>query len=168
MEFDKDIFIKQGISDCQIHQLIEYSNTDSEIKKFTSDTIRFKDLPSFKKWLIQGRIIYTLSDINHNLLGIIWFGQKKPPIDIDANFTLAIRIYGLARGLGLSFKFMKTVFTDLLQNQKYSQITGFWLETSSKNFAAIHTYEKFGFKKISLIDDRQIMFLKNVSINHEI
>lgn len=63
---------------------------------------------------------------------------------------------------------MKTAFTDLLQNQKHSQITGFWLSTSKDNFTAIHTYEKFGFKKIDLADDRQIMFLKNVSINYEI
>lgn len=168
MEFDKDIFIKQGILDCQIHQLIEYSHTDSDIKKFTSDSIRFKDLSSFKIWLTQGRIIYTLSDINHNLLGIIWFGQKDPPINITANFTFAIRIYSSARGLGLSQQFMKTAFADLLKDQKKSLITGFWLETSIDNFAAIHTYEKFGFQKINLIDDRQIMLLKNASINYEI
>lgn len=168
MKFDQDIFIKQGISDCQIYQLIEYSHTDPEVKKFTSDSTRFKDLLSFKKWLAQGRIIYTLSDINQNLLGIIWFGQKNPPTKISANFTFAIRIYGPARGKGLSQNFIKTAFTDLLQNQKHSQITGFWLETSIDNFAAIHTYEKFGFKKIDLADDRQIMFLKNVSINYEI
>jgi len=168
MEFDKDVFIKQGILDCQIHQLIEYSHTDPDIKKFTSDSIRFQDLSSFKKWLTQGRIIYTLSDINHNLLGIIWFGQKDPPINIKANFTFAIRIYDSARGLGLSQKFMRTAFIDLLKNQKQSLITGFWLETSNDNLAAIHIYEKFGFKKIELVDGRQIMFLKNVSINYEI
>ncbi len=168
MEFDKDIFIKQGILDCQIHQLIEYSHTDADVKKFTSDSIRFKDINSFKTWLTQGRIIYTLADQNHNLLGIIWFGQKDPPIDIPANFTFAIRIYGSARGLGLSQQFMKTAFADLLEKQKPSLITGFWLETSIDNFAAIHTYEKFGFQKISSIDGRQIMFLKNVSINYEV
>ena len=98
---------------------------------------------------------------------MVW-SKKFPPVNIDANFTFAIRIYGSARGLGLSQKFMKTAFADLLQNQKDSQITGFWLETSNENSAAIHIYEKFGFKKNNLIDDKQIMFLKNVSINYEI
>lgn len=167
MKFDKDIFIKQGISDCQIHQLIEYSNTDPDVKKFTSDSVRFKDLSSFKKWLSLGRIIYTLSDLHQNLLGIIWFGHKNPPINIPANFTFAIRIYGPARGKGLSQNFMKTAFTDLLQNQKQSQITGFWLSTSKDNSTAIHTYEKFGFQKIEIINSEQIMFLKNDNINYE-
>ncbi len=168
MKIDQDVFVQQGILDCQIHQLIEYSHSDTDVQKFTSDSSRFNNISSFKKWLTQGRIIYTLADKNHNLLGIIWFGQKDPPLDIDANFTFAIRIYSSARGQGLSQEFMKIAFNDLLKNQKNSSITGFWLETSIDNIPAIHIYEKFGFQKISLINDRQIMFLKNVSINHEI
>lgn len=165
MDFKKDVFIKQGILDCQVDQLINYSQTDPDVKKFTSDSVRFRDLSSFKKWLIQGRIIYTISDINQNLLGIIWFGQKNPPIDVNANFTFAIRIYGAARGHGLSQNFMKTAFTDLLQNQKQSRITGFWLATSKNNFTAIHTYEKFGFKKNGEIDGENIMVLPLPDVN---
>lgn len=167
MKIDQDVFVQQGILDCQIHQLIEYSHTDLDVQKFTSDSTRFKDLSSFKNWLIQGRIIYTLVDKNKNLLGIIWFGQKEPSININANFTFAIRIYGPARGQGLSQEFMKIAFDDLLKKIKKTKITGFWLETASNNFAAIHIYEKFGFQKINLIDDRQIMFLKNANINYE-
>ena len=76
MKIDQDVFVQQGILDCQIHQLIEYSNSDSDVQKFTSDSSRFNNISSFKKWLTQGRIIYTLADKNHNLLGIIWFGQN--------------------------------------------------------------------------------------------
>ncbi|MPM67029.1 hypothetical protein SDC9_113945 [bioreactor metagenome] len=168
MQINQDVFVQQGILDCQIHQLIEYSHIDLDVQKFTSDITRFKDLVSFKKWLTQGRIIYTLADKNHNLLGIIWFGQKDAPININANFTFAIRIYKAARGQGLSQEFMKIAFFDLLKNQKQSSITGFWLETSIDNLTAIHIYEKFGFQKVSLIDGRQIMFLKNANINYEI
>lgn len=158
MKLGQDIFIQQGILDCQIEQLIEYSRTDSDIQKFTSDPIRFADKNSFHQWQQQGRIIYTLTDPQQNLLGIIWFGHKDPPTkNTDANFTFAIRIYGPARGQGLSQEFMKTAFDDLLKNQKNSQITGFWLETSVDNFAAIHTYEKFGFQKIDQQSDKIIM-----------
>ena len=157
MKIGQDIFIQQGILDTQIDQLIEYSQKDSDIKKFTSDQTRFSDRQAFAAWQQQGRIIYTLTDSCQNLLGIIWFGQKDPPIDLKANFTFAIRIYGSARGQGLSQEFIKTTFNDLFKNQKNSYITGFWLETSVDNFAAIRAYQKFGFQKIAQIKNKIIM-----------
>ncbi len=161
MKINQDVFIHEGILDCQIDQLIEYSQTDSDIQKFTSDALRFANRNSFHQWQQQGRIIYSLCDSQKNLLGIIWFGQKQAPINnIKANFTFAIRIYGSARGQGLAQEFMKITFNDLLKNQKESKITGFWLETSQDNFSAIHTYEKFGFKIISSVDDKNIMVLE--------
>ena len=158
MELNKDVFIQQGILDCQIDQLIKYSNTDPEIKKFTSDLIRFKDRPSFNKWLEQGKVIYTLIDKKNNLLGISWFGQKNPPIKLNANFTFAIRIYGLARGQGLSYPFLKTTISDVLKSSK-DKVAGFWLQVSIDNIPAINTYKKIGFKKIDTIEDKVIMVL---------
>jgi ribosomal protein S18 acetylase RimI-like enzyme len=162
MEIDKDVFVQQGILDCQVDQLIKFSNSDPETKKFTSDSTRFKDLTSFKKWLEPGKIIYTLADKNHNLLGIIWFGQKIAPIKTDANFTFALRVYPPARGQGLSSTFMKSALNDLLKSKEKSKITGFWLETSVDNLPAIKTYEKFGFQKISnsTSDNKIIMIMK--------
>lgn len=157
MKIGQDVFVQQGVMDCQIDQLIDFSRTDSEVKKNTSDPSRFQDRTAFSRWLEQGRIIYTLIDQYQNLLGIIWFGQKDPPIKVSANFTFAIRIYGTARGQGLSQEFMKIAFKDLQKNQKKSKITGFWLETSVDNFPAIHTYEKFGFQKIAQQQDKIIM-----------
>ena len=159
MQLNKDVFVQQGIIDCQIDQLIEYSHTDPDVKKFTSDPTRFQNRTAFNKWLEQGRIIYTLIDKQNNLLGIIWFGQKEPPIQMDANFTFAIRIFGPARGQSLSQIFIKTAFIDLLKNQIKSKITGFWLETSVDNFAAIHVYEKFGFQKIAQKENKIVMRL---------
>lgn len=158
MQIGQDVFVQQGILDCQITQLIEYSQTDSDIQKFTSDKNRFTNKDTFNQWQQQGRIIYTLTDTHQNLIGIIWFGHKDPPVkNINANFTFAIRIYGPARGQGLSQEFMKMTFDNLLKNQKDSHITGFWLETSVDNFTAIHTYEKFGFQKIDQQSDKIIM-----------
>jgi len=159
MEINKDVFIQQGILDCQIDQLISFSQTDEEVKKDTSDASRFKDRHSFDQWLEQGKIIYTLTDKNNNLLGIIWFGQKKPPIESDTNFTFAIRVYPPARGQGLSFDFIKFVFDDLLKSKHKSEINGFWLQVSPDNFAAIRTYEKFGFKKVDQKNNKIIMVL---------
>lgn len=157
MKIDQDVFIQQGILDCQIDQLLDYSHTDPDVQKFTSDPVRFKDRPSFNNWLQQGKIIYTLIDKSNNLLGIIWFSQKNPPIKIDANFTFAIRIYGPARGQGLSLDFMKTAFTDLLQSNSNPKISGFWLETHHQNSAAIHLYQKFGFKIVSPVNNNLLM-----------
>jgi ribosomal protein S18 acetylase RimI-like enzyme len=172
MKIGQDIFVQQGILDCQIDQLIEYSQTDSDIQKFTSDKARFANKDSFHQWLLKGRIIYTLTDKDKNLFGIIWFGAKTPPIKLDSkyNFTFSIRIYSLARGQGLSQEFTKIAFKDLLKNQSKSQITGFWLETSKDNFAAIHSYQKFGFKTISSPDynNKIIMTLDSATINYEI
>jgi len=160
MRINQDVFVQQGIMDCQIEQLIEFSQTDSDVQKYTSDKSRFQDKTSFSQWLQQGRIIYTLIDTNNNLLGIIWFGQKNPPSEnIKANFTFAIRIYNSARGQGLSQEFMKIAFNDLRSDHQNSRINGFWLETSIDNFAAIHTYKKFGFKQIDQKDNKIIMVL---------
>lgn len=157
MDFNKDLFIQQGIIDCQIDQLIEYSNTDPQVEKFTSDPIRFKNRQSFDQWLNKGRIIYTLTDKAKNLLGIIWFGKKSPPIKIEANFTFAIRLYSSARGQGFSQKFMNIVFNDLLKEKK--DVIALWLDTEIENSVAIHTYEKFGFKKIEEKNNRVVMAL---------
>lgn len=159
MELNKDVFIQQGILDCQIDQLIEYSNTDPEVKKFTSDLTRFKDRQSFNQWSGQGRVIYTLIDKENNLLGIVWFCQKNPPIKLNANFTLGIRLYSSARGQGLSQIFMKTAFDDFVNCKNKQKISGFWLKVSIDNVAAIHTYEKFGFKKADQVDNKYLMVL---------
>jgi len=158
MKINQDVFIQQGILDCQIDQLITYSNTDPEIKKSTSDPTRFKDRAAFDQWLTKGRIIYTLVDKNNNLFGITWFGPKIPPVKLDPkfNFTFSIRLYDQARGQGLSYPFLKTTFNDVLKSSK-DEVTGFWLQVSKDNVPAIHTYKKIGFKKVKQIGDKIIM-----------
>lgn len=159
MKIGQDVFVQQGILDCHIDQLIEYSQSDLNVRKFTSDSKRFASKEAFFIWQRQGRIIYTLVDGKQNLLGIIWFGQKDPPIKINANFTFAIRIYASARGQGLSQGFMQLAFNDLFKHQKPPHLSGIWLETSSDNLSAIHVYQKFGFKKI-LSRRRKIFMVK--------
>lgn len=136
--------IKKGILDKQIDQLIEYSLTDESVGKFTSDRERFKNRQAFEKWQQKGREIFTLNNKNNDLVGIVWTGLKEKQIDSKKyNKTLAIRIYGEARGKGLALGFMKNCIKE----------KGYWLETSDNNLAAKALYSKFGFKEVSDVDE---------------
>lgn len=145
------IEFKKGLSSKQIDQLIDYSLTDDAVAKFTSDRERFKDREAFAKWKEKGREIFTLTNENDDLLGIIWLGIKKLPernylekVDSEKyQSSFAIRIYGEARGKGLSLDFMK----DCLK------MDGVWLEVSDDNLAAKSLYGKFGFRQVSEVDE---------------
>lgn len=148
--------INEGLTEKQISKLITYTKDDPEIKKYTSDVTRFKDRKSFDEWLVESRTIYSLTDSDDNLLGIIWFSQKQLPEEnylerLDKNqyeTTFAIRMYGTARGKGLAKKFMNDVFT------KYttSHSAKIWLLTSADNIPAKKLYENFGFKTVTKPD----------------
>lgn len=139
-----NIKFKKGISEKQIDQLIEYSLSDESVNKFTSDRERFKDRQAFNEWKNKGREIFTLNNENDDLVGIIWTGPKEMQIgDKKYNKTFAIRIYGEARGKGLSLGFMKNCILE----------KGYWLETSDDNLAAKALYFKFGFKQVSQPDE---------------
>ena len=142
-----DFEVKKGITDKQINQLIEYSASDESVDKFTSDKERFKNREAFDEWIKGGKEIFTLTNENGDLLGIIWLGLKEIPeadwrekIDRDKyRLSFAIRIYGEARGKGLGIDFMK----------KCIKNRGIWLATSDDNFAAKALYSKFGFRQVS-------------------
>ncbi len=167
-----ELYIKQGLTNNQVEQLIFYSNTDKEVQRFTSDPKRFKDKKAFEKWRQKGRIIYTITDLEDNLLGIIWFGEEPlPQREFTQTFnpqefgiTFAIRIYGEARGKGLARKFMTETFKHLMSSSVYEKMEnkGIWLETSIDNTPALKAYEKFGFKQITNPNENQkiLMILK--------
>lgn len=142
-----DFEVKKGITDKQIDQLIEYSTIDESVAKFTSDKKRFKNREAFNEWQNKGREIFTLNNKNGDLMGIIWCGLKVLPernyqikIDLDKyKYSFAIRIYGEARGKGLSIDFMKECL----------KTNGVWLEVSDDNLVAKALYFKFGFRQVS-------------------
>lgn len=99
------LVVSQGITEAQVEQLIRFSNTDIEIRKFTSDSTRFLNREKFNKWRTGGKSIYTLSNDTGELFGIVWFGEGAMPTKeftetIDPKewgITFAIRMYGDAR-----------------------------------------------------------------------
>lgn len=155
---------QQGITDRQIEQLIDYSNTDLEVKEFTSDPERFRCRESFVRWKSKEREIYVLTNNKKDLLGIIWFGPKKFPMgDLiekincdDFGVSFAIRIYGEARGKGLAMNFIKKSLglfekTDMFNRLNSKKI---WLEVSDDNIPAKSLYQKFGFRQITRADGK--------------
>jgi len=133
-----NFIFKSGITESQINELINYSNTDHQIIQFTSDKTRFADLSAYKLWFSKKNpTIYTLTDKSNHLCGLIWFEGD----------TFAIRLYDKARGKGLSLDFMKQAFDDFKPKNV-------WLKTSADNLPAISTYKKFGFKQTTEPDDK--------------
>lgn len=151
------LYTQRGITEKQIHQLILFSQTDSEIAKFTTDNMRFRSLNSFREWDNRGdRVVYTLTDFGNNLNGISWLaGAVAPKESIDEDidpkaypYTFAIRIYNSVRGQGLASLFMD----DVLKHFKESlpeDVLGIWLRVNSDNDVAKRTYIKYGFKSIT-------------------
>lgn len=148
-----------------VTQIVKFSKYDTLIKKFTHDPERFKDKHTFNQWYKKNKILYLLINPKNKLMGIIWFGKssnntlnEKLPC-----LTFAIRIYKPARGLGLSEKFFKITYSDLLNTLKLSKskYNGLWLSTNCENQIAIHLYKKLGFKEFKKINGKLIMTLTN-------
>ncbi len=141
--------VKREITAKQIKELLDFSGTDEQVKRFTSDPERFKNKAAFAKWRCKGRTLYSLAGASGNLLGVIWFGEKACPVKEESacRTTFAIRIYGKARGKGLAGDFMKIVFDDYLR--LHPGLGGIWLETFFDNLAAQKVYERFGFRRLA-------------------
>lgn len=157
------MIIHEGITKQQLEELINYSNTDGELKLTTSDAKRFKDKSAFEIWLRKGRKIYTMTNPEGKLLGIIWYGKKPVPKDkayitsFDHGIygiTFAIRIYGNARGKGLAKEFIIYAWKLYKATKDYleSNAKGIWLEVKEDNLRAIGSYGRFGFTKVSSPD----------------
>jgi len=145
--------VLKGLSKKQIFQLIIYTKTDGQIKRYTHDYERFKNIKAFTTWKNRGKIIYTLADRSGKLNGIVWFARKTYK---NARYTFAIRTYKPIRGKGVAKKFMDIAIRHFHLKKKGK----IWLETTKENIPANKLYKDFGFKKISSSsEDRIIMVL---------
>ena len=73
-------------------------------------------------------------------------------VQSEFDTTAAIRLYGEARGKGLSRWFLDVAL------KRYGD-ANYWLRTSSDNVSAIKTYEGLGFKIASAPDDENKIIL---------
>lgn len=149
---DKQLTVKKGLSERQIRQFLSYAATDPDLKKFTSDPVRFKDRAGFDEFSKHILSYYALTDEEDNLLGVIWFDDldlyyldKKEPSDYG--ISLGIRLYGKARGKGLAVPFSEKAFEDFKTSEEYLNHPHpkFWLAVSPENHAAVAVYKKLGF-----------------------
>jgi len=149
----EDLRIETTMTESQIEELIHHSINDQEVVKNTSDSTRFKNREAFDTWLISEPSLYILTDTTNTLLGIAWV-QKMSNQLIQPEFdtTAAIRLYGEARGKGLSSWF----FDEALKRYGHSN---YWLRTSSNNVSAIKTYERLGFRVASPPDKENKIIL---------
>lgn len=148
-----DLRIEMSITEVQKEELIQYSTNDSEVVKNTSDAIRFKDMKAFAVWLQEKPSLFVLTNNSGKLLGLAWVQKMDNPIKLqEYDTTAAIRLYGEARGKGLSRWFLEEAL------QKYGS-KNYWLRTSSDNVSAIKTYKRLGFKIVSTPDDENKIIL---------
>ena len=159
-----EVQVKKGITAYHIKKLIYYSSNDDLVLKFTQDKKRYKDLRAFNKGK-NNRFYYSLVGKNNEFAGVIWFSKKPIPknkfiVEFDNKnygITFALRVYGKFRGKGLSFSFLKEAVKRYKKTRIFKEIKAnkFWVSTSFDNLAAIATYTKFGFEKVSKKDSKE-------------
>lgn len=155
-----------------IQQLIDKSKQSNIVKYTPKDsTERFASTDHFQKWLQKGRTVHWLVGPNDDLAGIIWYGEANFPHEVKYSpapkLTFAIRLYDGYQGHGIAAPFMKqslSIYNDQLKQQDIA-LDGIWLQTDIDNGAAIHVYEKLGYKEIGRDDKRVTMVLDKKSID---
>ena len=153
---DEKLTVVEGWDQTLAAQLVEASREPGILKHTPRDSSeRFRNIDSANEWYDQdkNRIIYALAKTSE-LAGIIWFSNKST-LGIEADYTFAIRMYEIARGKGLSEIFARTAISDFEHKSGYSG--DIWLETDADNMAAMHLYDKLGYKTSLQADGRVTM-----------
>ena len=144
------LFIKEGITNDQIHQLLGYIAHDEAVKAFTRDATRFTNHQVTTEWFQNAYKVFTLTDELSELLGLIWYQAGALPdreylVNFDYskyNYTNAIRLYGRARGKGLAQWFLEETYKRIGEPPV-------WAEISNDNTASIRSHEKMNFRKVT-------------------
>ena len=169
MDKTADYTISTSLTQAQIQELVTYSTSDSVLAKWTSDTSRFRSEEATNIWLQTNPEYIVLSDHEGGLLGIAWLQSKPIPeyvklhVDLEVGTqyekTSGIRLYGSARGKGLS----KWFYTKLFEQFHSPYI---WAQVSDDNTASKRLHEKMGFIQVSKPDDHNKIILVRDSHNN--
>lgn len=162
MDKTADFTISTLLTEDQIRELVNYSTSDLVLAKWTSDTSRFRSEDATKIWLQTNPEYIVLSDHEGSLLGIAWLQSKPIPeytklrADLEVGTwyekTSGIRLYGRARGKGLS----KWFYTKLFEQFSSPLV---WAQISDDNTASKRLHEKMGFIQVSKPDDHNKIIL---------
>ncbi|MBC7512266.1 GNAT family N-acetyltransferase [Candidatus Saccharibacteria bacterium] len=150
----KGFQIQRGWSDELSQQLVAGSR-EPAIQRHTPKDMneRFIDADAAGAWFEEKQpIIYALSRAAQ-LAGVIWFSHRPRP-EYSADYTFAIRMYDVARGVGLAEPFIDTSEDDFRSIVKPE---GIWLETEFENSAARNLYHKIGYTVIAASPGRITM-----------
>lgn len=159
-------------SDPDIESQLFKKSYESNILKFTPKdaTKRFGDQAMFEAWKAGGREIYWLLGDQDDLAGIIWYGRKDFPLDVELSErpdeTFAIRLYEGYSGHGLAVPAMRqTLRLHQQMAEKNGQtLHGIWLETDTDNPAALKVYARFGYQEVHRTSERVTMVLPGSEI----
>lgn len=157
-------YIQFGLTQKHVNQLIMFTQAETDEIKLDGDEKRFMSLEQYAVWRQKGRAIYTLIDSieeGGNLCGIFWAGQKDLPQrsdyteNLDREFyrhTYAFRLYGSARGHGLSHLVLSVCMNDYVG--RLNLPIGAWLEVSGLNASALRMDQKMGYRVVSGLNNR--------------
>lgn len=147
-------------------QLIKKSRQEPILKYTPKDAAeRFADQSALDRWRAGGREIHWLLGPDDDLAGVIWYGKKPFPLELDLpeipTETFAIRLYDGYAGHHLAVPFMRQSLALHAQAQRDrgQPIAGIWLETDNDNPAALKVYGRFGYQEVKRDDKRVTMVL---------
>ena len=154
------------LSHTQIDELIRYAATDPALQKWTSDPVRFETKLAVEEWSAKVSSITVLTNRSGKLLGLGWVQDESfPQIEnctlpaeeqLKFTKTSAVRLYGEARGKGLSKWFYKQVLS-------HAGNPNIWDRVSADNTPSVKLHEAFGFKQVSMPDSMNKIILVRYS-----
>ena len=162
----QSLVVTHKLSHPQIQELIRYATTDPVLQKWTSDPIRFASQLAVEEWSAKVASITVLTNSHGILLGLGWVQNESFPWIENCTLpseeqhkftkTSAVRLYGEARGKGLSKWFYHQVLS-------HAGNPNIWDRVSADNTPSVKLHEAFGFIQVSKPDNMEKIILVRYS-----
>jgi hypothetical protein len=154
-------------------QLVAKSKQPHVLKSTPNDAAeRFSSLEAIQeRKKTKKRDYYWLLGANNDLAGIIWFGPKAFPLELQLPEhpidTFAIRLYQnyLGKGLAVPF-FEQSLSVEYARRQERGETMSLWGVTDSENSTALAVYLKVGFEQVQTNEGRTYMIMPSKTIAH--